>query len=106
MARTKKRFTPETDGAQIFNVPNTVEGQDFLRMLKKFTNYKIVRWRKFARGSDRKGRWQQAGVANPSKWQCQVACPTNQAEWFAVYIYPNPKNHPNRWPQNAIGKVS
>lgn len=72
-----------TQGNQAFNVPNTEEGQLFLRLLRKFRNR---RWFYRARG---RGSRKEHGDAS--------YIPKAFSEWFAVYLtHPMP---PANWHQ-------
>ena len=73
-------------GKYLFEVPNNEEGQEFLRLLRKHLNKSHWELKPRARHSDRKSalgtKWSQYGD-NDIK--------LDQAEWFAVYLYPNRK---------------
>jgi hypothetical protein len=61
----------ETNGNQMFNVPNTQEGKDFIRQLREYSNNKNFRPR--GRGS-RKHSGDGSYIPLPD------------AEWYAVYV--------------------
>lgn len=63
-----------TTGNQLFNVPNTEEGLEFLKLAGKFLNKKVYkRLRKRGRGKNR-----------PTNMFINDM-PVKNAEWFAVY---------------------
>jgi hypothetical protein len=67
----------KTKGNQLFNIPNTDEGKNFLRLLNKFKNGDVY-YKRMARGSRKNGGKQNF-------------CLVKNADWFAVYQY-NSKN--------------
>jgi hypothetical protein len=62
----------ETQGNQVFNVPNTIEGHEFLRLMNKFINRPL--WAYRARGRGPRPLWGALSI------------PQEHAEWLAVYI--------------------
>lgn len=72
----------KTQGAQAFNVPNDSEGQEFLRLLRKFRNRG---WSYHARG---RGSRKEHG--NPH------SIAQEHSEWMAVYLDDSKKKVPGQ----------
>jgi hypothetical protein len=75
-----KRMKIETQGNQVFNVPNDEEGRVFLRLLRKYMNR--PRWCFRVRG---RGPRKKAGDARVS-FSRSLGIPQAESEWLAVYI--------------------
>jgi hypothetical protein len=67
-----KKGSIQTKGKQVFNIPNTAEGEEFKRLFYKFLNRKRYGCSFRNRGPRPKG--------------CDYDTPKHLAEWFAVYM--------------------
>jgi hypothetical protein len=71
--RNKKRI--ESKGNQLFNVPNTKEGREFIEQVKKYANRSIISQIKSrGRGSRKNGKGKQDYI------------PLDNSEWIALYV--------------------
>jgi hypothetical protein len=71
-----------TNGNQLFNVPNDEDGRKFLKDVAKYINRGKVTYKNRGRGSRK-----NAGT--------DAYLPLNNAEWIAVYVYPKAKKSVN-----------
>jgi len=69
-----KTVKPKTAGNQAFNVPNTEEGQAFLKQARRFSNSPMASLHSRGRGT-RKDHFRKDG-----------SLPVNKAEWIALYV--------------------
>lgn len=68
----------KTKGKQIFSVPNTKEGQEFIKLMRKFANYGKWNLRVKGRSKDRDAKC-------PGVSHLQSTMPLDKSEWLAVY---------------------
>jgi hypothetical protein len=73
----------KTLGTQSFNVPNTPEGNQFIRNLRKFSNKDCYF---VARGRGSRKAYAESRGSNRVIGTPQSSVPAQFAEWFAVYI--------------------
>jgi len=74
--KVKEKY--ETDGKQIFNIPNNLDGLDFLNQCKKYLNDKRYRLVRRGRASNRP-KYPECGYDSGRSLR------VNDSDWFAVY---------------------
>jgi hypothetical protein len=72
----------ETNGSQIFNVPNTEEGRNWMQNAAKYLNRPQYNMKKRGRGSE--GRERRNGRLT---YNGQSDCKLENADWIALYIH-------------------